>query len=59
MGATKGASRRIDYYHQGYKSTKALPHRLRALRGLRGFRMLTDDSRDSHNLVATSIASRK
>ncbi len=44
------------YTTKDTKSTKTSPHKLRALRELRGFRMLTDESIDRQNLVAASIA---
>ncbi len=50
--------RRLDYYTKDTKSTKGSIDKLRALRDLRGFKILTDETSDRQNFVAASIAYR-
>ncbi len=52
IGASKHIDRRMAYYHEGHEEHEGFVHKLRALRELRGFRILTDEAIDWQNLVA-------
>ncbi len=50
--------RRLDYYHEGHEEHEGSIDKLRALRDLRGFKILADKTSDRQNLVAASMAYR-